>query len=171
MTMDLYIVSLVPPIMMELMGRGYIASKPMGVLIRFTFMYEYEPIEKTVHIGGATHNAITINKVPTFIPDFNFRRAMSIAGFSHNITENGLPQMFRDDLNGCLQTVFWLNEFGIFAQDSDVGEYFCTTQRLEIIRFGYSQFQQVQSMYAVFLLVLVCQTMPRLFCNIPPWHF
>ena len=93
MTMDLYIGSLVPPIMMELMGRGYIAPKPMGVLIRFTFMYEYEPIEKTVYIGGAAHNAITTSKMPTFIPDFNFRRTMGIAGFSHNITENRLPQV------------------------------------------------------------------------------
>ena len=29
---------------------------------------------------------------------------------------------FRNDLNGGLQTGFWLNEFGVFAQDPDVGE-------------------------------------------------
>jgi hypothetical protein len=91
MTMDLYVVGLVTPLEQELLRRGYIAPKPMGVLIRFTFIYESEPFEHTAHIAGMRHNAITINQMPPFVPDYHFRGAANSGGNAWGVSITQIP--------------------------------------------------------------------------------
>ena len=96
MTMDLYVVGLVKPLERELITRGYIAPKPMGVLMRFTFVYEHEEINRTAFIAGASHNAITISEIPPYIPVFNFKDRIYQGGNSWNVTETTLPKVEGD---------------------------------------------------------------------------
>jgi len=91
MTMDLYVVGLVTPLEMELLARGYIAPKPMGVLIRFTFIYEHDPMEHTAYIAGVRHNSITYNEMPVFVPDFNFGQLITMAGHTQRYSISEIP--------------------------------------------------------------------------------
>jgi len=62
MTMELYVVGLVTPLEMELMARGYIAPKPMGVRINYNFpvLREYETTSYFISAGGVvTETAAT----------------------------------------------------------------------------------------------------------------
>ena len=72
MTMDLYVIGLVSPLEKELLGRGYIAPKPMGVLICFTFIYQHDPMKHTAFTAGMRHDSITSNQMPQFECEFVF---------------------------------------------------------------------------------------------------
>jgi len=91
MTMDLYVLGLVTPLEQELLSRGYVTPKPMGVLIRFTFIHEEEPFEHTAFIAGMRHNAITVSEMPPFVPDYHFRGKVYTAGFMRGITITHIP--------------------------------------------------------------------------------
>ena len=90
MTMDLYVIGLVKPLEMELLAKGYIAPKPMGVLIRFVFVYEHEPMEHVFYIAGH-HNSVTCNEMPIFEPIFNFGQDICMAGLAHKYSITELP--------------------------------------------------------------------------------
>jgi hypothetical protein len=53
MTMDLYVIGFTTPPEQELMARGYIAPKPMGVLIRFTFIQIPEEKDVSTYFAAA----------------------------------------------------------------------------------------------------------------------
>jgi hypothetical protein len=57
MTMDLYVIGLVTPLEQELMQRGYIAPKPMGVLVNFIFT-DYDRFEATDYYAGTIFESI-----------------------------------------------------------------------------------------------------------------
>ena len=112
MTMDLYVVGSLTPLEKELLAKGYVAPKPMGVLIRFTFVYEHEPMEHTLYIAGARHNSITYNEIPVFEPELNFEQSINMAGSVHNgITVSRLPPHNVDYRFGLMQPIgggFWV---------------------------------------------------------------
>jgi len=61
MTMDLYIIGLVTMLEMELMSRGYIAPKPMGVRLNYTFIPPWE--EEDVGVYFAEGAAYSIRQI------------------------------------------------------------------------------------------------------------
>ena len=58
MTMDLVVIGRLDPLESELMYRGYIAPKPMGVRVRYTFVFIAETMYRQLYIGGVTAQRI-----------------------------------------------------------------------------------------------------------------
>ena len=94
MTMDMHIIGFVAPLEMELLARGYVAPKPMGVLIRFKFLYEHDPMGHTVFIAGQ-HHSVSSSEIPAFGLDFNFSSTLCTGGnfWVYSITE--IPPFFQ----------------------------------------------------------------------------
>jgi len=85
MTMDLFIIGPLTPLEQELVARGYVAPKPMGVFIHFTFIYEHEELDKTLYVAGANHGTISTTEIAPYAP--SFARVLYSAGNAWSITE------------------------------------------------------------------------------------
>jgi len=64
MTMNLYVVGLITPLERELITRGYISPKPMGVWINFTFVLEYENLLSNLYAKGARQGSLIVRNIP-----------------------------------------------------------------------------------------------------------
>ena len=97
MTMDLYIVGAVTNFQRELLVHRYTAPKPMGVLMRLTFVYEHDRVEHNFYAGGAFFNGSTELKLPPVVRDVDFGTKQAMAGaFFDAITEQTLSPFVKN---------------------------------------------------------------------------
>jgi len=92
MTMTLYVVGHVSPLEQELMAAGYVAPKPMGVFIRFTFIYEHEEMGHIAYAAGHPWS-LTVSEIPPFEPNFLLGDRVYIAGNPWGISTTRLPEL------------------------------------------------------------------------------
>ena len=78
MTMDLYVIGNLSRLESELMIRGYIAPKPMGVLVRFCFVFIDDELFKQMYIGGAAVQRIAETTLANTV--HRFRRIQFTGG-------------------------------------------------------------------------------------------
>jgi len=86
MTMDLYVMGLFTPLETELLVKGYIAPKPMGVFIRLTFVYESEPFELYLSAGGHRHGSVMRTTLPLQQRELTFNIAGHIGGAAWSVS-------------------------------------------------------------------------------------
>jgi len=89
MTMDLYIVGLVSMLEMELMSRGYIAPKPMGVWINYTFVTVHPEVITDVKVAGKTFPVYSSTTLPPYVPEVDFE--ISIGAHAWQYSSTTLP--------------------------------------------------------------------------------
>ena len=65
MSINMYVVGLVTPLEKELMNRGFIAPKPQGVRINYSFVSE-TPQTHIVRVSGAVWRGITTTSLPPY---------------------------------------------------------------------------------------------------------
>jgi hypothetical protein len=74
----------------ELVMRGYIAPKPAGVRLDFSFITETPLPEKTIRVAGALFAPMITLRLPQYQPAWDFTARMNFSGRMDRITETTL---------------------------------------------------------------------------------